>query len=421
MRSTKRLLSALLLVVLALSCIACGEGEFDYQTSDLGKYLSFGDKDYHDVTFSVEKEADVTDTLVLSTFNSYFSQSGEEYYQPIADATRAIKDGDRVYLYYCGILTSVLEEAVAAGRIPDTRCTGMTYDEIVALKLGFEGGTASALTGLTIGSDSFIDGFEDGLLGIVPAEHGNSAPLPLSLTFPQSYAESLAGKDVVFFCDLYYIGNSGALYTYDTLTVARVNEIFGRTGEEAFASLDDCLAVVREGLQEDYDSAMRQKKCSALWEALADMATFQSVPQSAVVAYAQRVRDSYMEDLQYLYEQQLYTYITYFQTADEPGLTQLAAYLGLSEDNFDAELQEAVEPAVRQQMVFWYLVRTYDLFMTDAEIAAKRAEYQEEYGEDVFDGYEEQELIEQFLYDKVSDDLITYLDAHGQITYTKAS
>lgn len=59
--------------------------------------------------------------------------------------------------------------------------------------VAFDGGTASGYN-LTIGSGSFIDGFEDGLIGKNVGE-----TVDLNLTFPENYqSEDLAGADVVF-------------------------------------------------------------------------------------------------------------------------------------------------------------------------------------------------------------------------------
>ena len=57
----------------------------------------------------------------------------------------------------------------------------------------FDGGTSLDYD-LEIGSGSFIPGFEEGLVGVMPGETVN-----LDLTFPESYQSAdLAGKDVVF-------------------------------------------------------------------------------------------------------------------------------------------------------------------------------------------------------------------------------
>lgn len=59
--------------------------------------------------------------------------------------------------------------------------------------VAFEGGTANGYD-LTIGSGQFIDGFEDGLIGVSVGE-----TVDLNLTFPENYdSQNLAGRDVVF-------------------------------------------------------------------------------------------------------------------------------------------------------------------------------------------------------------------------------
>lgn len=59
--------------------------------------------------------------------------------------------------------------------------------------VAFDGGTASGYD-LKLGSNTFIDGFEDGLIGAVKGQK-----LDLDLTFPEGYpSEDLAGQAVVF-------------------------------------------------------------------------------------------------------------------------------------------------------------------------------------------------------------------------------
>jgi len=59
----------------------------------------------------------------------------------------------------------------------------------------FEGGsTNGAGTNLEIGSNTYIDGFEEGIIG-----HKVGETFDLNLTFPENYGnEQLNGKDVVF-------------------------------------------------------------------------------------------------------------------------------------------------------------------------------------------------------------------------------
>ena len=91
-----------------------------------------------------------------------------ESYTELVAVERAAEEGDTVNINYVG-----LKDGVA-----------------------FEGGTDDSEAGydLELGSNSFIDGFEDGLIGAVAGEKRD-----LNLTFPENYGnEELNGQAVVF-------------------------------------------------------------------------------------------------------------------------------------------------------------------------------------------------------------------------------
>lgn len=91
-----------------------------------------------------------------------------EYYAELVEVDRAAVEGDTVNINYVG-----LKDGVA-----------------------FDGGTVDSEEGtdLELGSNSYIDGFEDGLIGAVAGEKRD-----LNLTFPENYTNAdLAGQAVVF-------------------------------------------------------------------------------------------------------------------------------------------------------------------------------------------------------------------------------
>ena len=91
-----------------------------------------------------------------------------ESYAELVEVDRAAEDGDIVNINYVGLLNG---EA-------------------------FEGGTDDSEEGydLELGSNSFIDGFEEGLIGAVAGEQRD-----LNLTFPENFGkEELNGQAVVF-------------------------------------------------------------------------------------------------------------------------------------------------------------------------------------------------------------------------------
>ncbi len=429
MKHTKPFSLFLAFLLVALSLCGCqepappNEESFSYAESDLSPYVTVAPYIWRTLSLTVVDEGAVTDAAVEETFASYFSSTSSPYYCPTQDTAATVREGDTLYLCYTGVLCSALEAAAADGKIPDAMASDLSYSEILALGLGFSGGTTSGMIPLTVGSANYIDGFEDGLLGLLPADYGEENPLSLSLSFPDNYSSAeLAGQAVVFFCRLFYIGDpSLGTLTAATATVEQVNAILGLTGEEAYADIPACLARIRKGLEEERESELYNKKTEALLVALREAATFHSLPEAALREYAEAVVDGYLADMWNMYESQPYLYYSYFGTLETPSEALLASYFGYAspEAHITALLVE-VAPHVKNELVYWSLVRAEGLTLTDADRQASREKYIALYGESVFDGVEESVIEDQFLRDKFIRQVLSYLDENARITYTTA-
>ena len=129
-------------------------------TYDAGDYVSLGD--YMNMEVTLDKDYQVTDDMVKNYVNNNVIANYPYYVE--SDKT-VVENGDVANIDYEGLLDG---EA-------------------------FDGGTAQDYD-LEIGSGSFIDGFEDGLIG---KKIGDT--VDLNLTFPKDYSSTdLAGKEVVF-------------------------------------------------------------------------------------------------------------------------------------------------------------------------------------------------------------------------------
>ena len=112
-------------------------------------------------------------------------------------------------------ITEYIDRELLVGRIMDRAVEegDVTDIDFVGKKDGvaFDGGTASGYK-LTIGSGGFIEGFEDGLIGVMPGE-----TVDLNLTFPDPYQKNpdLAGQEVVFTVTVNGIEGSAK---YETVT-----------------------------------------------------------------------------------------------------------------------------------------------------------------------------------------------------------
>ena len=408
-------LTALCLLLGALTCLfaACGDGEFDYRTEDMSQYVSFEGVDYRDVKLTIKET--ITDADVKADFNSFFTTSNTKYYRPIDDKTRPIENDDYVYMLYSGVTVAALEAAVQAGKIADVDCTGLSYSEILDLKLGFDGGTSPSLACLRIGSNTFIPGFESGLIGYVPAAHGEKDPVRLHLTFPTNYGNELAGKDVVFFCKLFYIGYpGGGVYTADTMKdVDLLNLILGLTGEDAYTSMEDCFAKIRTYLEENLKKNYQEQVTYDLFAELAKMATFRNVPATLVTKY---IDDWFANRFAYLQQANPELYAYYFDP-DNPSRDTLANIYGYGEDYMDVLTEEA-NNAVRQEMVFRYVVQLEACEVTDADYKEWDAKYKETYGENYANGVDKEDIYDRMLRDKLTTALVAIAEERGNITRT---
>lgn len=431
----KKLIVLLLLLSLAiLSFPACtppvemppaGEdpvivpGSFDYMSSDLSPFITLGEHVFPSLSISVQGIPEITDADVEKEFHSYFSQGS--YYAPKA-GDDTVDEGDLLFFSYHGVLLSKLNEAVSAGKIPDVDCTGMSYSDILALSLGFSGGTTNGITSITVGSANFIAGFEDGLVGKTVSAQGEQNPVRLHLTFPAAYGSAeLAGQEVIFFCRLCYIGDKNlGLLNKDTVTLPLLNDLLGLSGEDAYPSIDACLASIRDGLVRSRENNLYNQKATAIYTALAEAAVFPQLPDAALALSVRQFLDRQLAEFRYLYETSP-QYYQYLFGNEAPSDALVASYYGYSRDNYMTEMKEDCIPAVKAELVYYYLLRTYAVSLSEGEIAAARQKYIDLYGESIFEGLSDAEIHAQFLRDKVTEGLIDYLEENGRIAYTSAA
>lgn len=170
-RTVKILLSAILILSVLLLC-SCGSKKTEktliYGDTDLSEYVKLGDYKGIKVDTSTDEFKEQFNETVDSDLNTHdiFNKKLEGQ----------VKEGDTVNIDYEGKRDGV----------------------------AFEGGTAQGYD-LTIGSNTFISGFEDGLIGVNIGD-----TVDLNLTFPEDYGNAdLAGAAVVFTVKVNYVKESG--------------------------------------------------------------------------------------------------------------------------------------------------------------------------------------------------------------------
>ena len=136
----------------------------------------------------------------------------------------------------------------------------------------FEGGSAEDYP-LVLGSNSFIPGFEEQLVGVKAEEEKD-----VTVSFPEDYqAEHLAGKEAVFSCTIKEVKEPVAAEIND--------ELAGKFGAE---SLDALKEQIKERLEAEYVGASRAVTKRALLDQLDEIVSF-DLPPSLVEAEAKQI------------------------------------------------------------------------------------------------------------------------------------
>ncbi len=201
--------------------------------------------------------------------------------------------------------------------------------------VAFDGGTDQGYD-LELGSDSFIDGFEDGLIGV---EKGQA--VSLNLTFPEVYhSEELAGQDVVF-----------------DVTVNSVKESIPSTLSDSFVAqytqyttVDEYREGLRKELQEYVDQLGDTQMKNELYAQILDTSKV-TVAESAVQGYFDDLYDGYAREAEQ-YSMDMDTYVSYF---------------GVDLDTFKADMNRMAQEAVMNQAICSAIAEAEGITITDED------------------------------------------------------
>lgn len=267
---------------------------------EMSKYITMGDYKGIDVKLEVEE---VTDDQIQSTIDNTLTSNAVES----TDDQAEVKEGDIVNIDFVGKKDG---EAFDGG-------TGEDYD-------------------LTIGSGSFIEGFEEGLIG---AKKGDMKEL--ALTFPESYgSEDLAGQDVIFEVTVNYIK------TLPELTDEWVKE------NTEYDTVDAYKEGVRAELESSNESAAQSTATNTAWNQVLDAAEIKEFPQEDI--------DKAIAE----YESSLQSY------ADQQEMTtdEFLEAQGMTKEDFDKQAQEYAEYKVKQLLAAQAVMDAEELTLADDEI-----------------------------------------------------
>lgn len=173
--------------------------------------------------------------------------------------------------------------------------------------VAFDGGTAQD-SYLEIGSDSFIDGFEDGLIGKKVGEK-----VKLNLTFPENYQNTeLAGQDVVFNVTINKIVTK-EIVTHDTVTDDFVASNFVSQG---YNNVKELESGVKEQLENSKETSKKTDTQNALFEKLRESCKV-TLPEGLLDQRVKEYIDQFTTNMETSYGMKLEDYLSSINTTED--------------------------------------------------------------------------------------------------------
>ena len=244
----------------------------------------------------------------------------------------------------------VTGRAAQSGDVANIDYTG-TVDGVA-----FTGGSASGYD-LTLGSGSFIDGFEDQIIG-----HNVGDTFDVTVTFPDGYGDStdaegntitLSGKEAVF------------SVTLNSLSESVTPELTDEWVDTNFGTSDDLHTA--DALRSYFNDALYATNYeNAIVDYLMSNSTFKELP-SEITSYYIRMFLNYYNQYATAYGMDLNAF------AQTQGYTDADAMLAASDSYF--------EHLAKQDLIFQAVAETESLAPTQEELDDASSTYADTYGE----------------------------------------
>lgn len=361
-----------LLMIFALLCsalVACGDNDKNDSSADASKDDSANTSDSNSSTIpsdgsengevvQIPEMENLSDYIKLGAYKGLSVTNVE-----VTDEVLADKRFD-LLLTYC----NYAEDEVVDPKVVVEMADKANIDYVGKLEgVAFEGGTATDYD-LVIGSNSFIDGFESGLLGVAEGE-----TVDLELTFPGDYHNAeMAGVTVVFTVTV----NSIAKAFFPELSEAFLEEKFDVRTEKEFEAF----------IKDEAEIDAKKKMYSEAWKQVLDGSELIQIPQALL--------DSYINaDVEY-----------YKYYASSYGVT-LEELINMDETALRKTLSSNYTQQIKQELVLYAILdKEIGREISDELFNAKVEEYAESNDmtkEDFLEKYEKENINESIYWDSV--------------------
>lgn len=282
----KRLTAILMVSILMMTLLTgCGKNRLLYKNVNLEDYVDVEGYLGIEIDTASSEYKEYYDLILYSDVYNY------NLYKELTEGV--VEDGDIVNLDYEGKLDGV----------------------------AFEGGTATGAT-LEIGSGTFIDDFEEELIGVAVGETKD-----VTATFPSSYANNpdLAGKEAIFTCKINSINRA-----------MTEQEAYSEMG---FASVDEYITDIKDRAIEQY-----------ILEKVCDSAKIEDYPE---------------KDRELLGEAIFEYSVDFYKTNYQQDFESLLQYNGLTADEFKEDTSIEI---MNTNMVMYYILDAEELEIYESTV-----------------------------------------------------
>ncbi|MDO4312411.1 MAG: trigger factor [Eubacteriales bacterium] len=246
-------------------------------------------------------------------------EEAEKNARTITVEDRAVQDGDEVILDFEGFVEG---EAFEGGK-------GENYP-------------------LTIGSGSFIPGFEEQLVGAEPEKE-----VEVKVTFPEDYhAENLKGKDAVFKCTVHEI---------KTKEIPEIDDEFASEVSE-FDTLDEYKADVKAKIKEQKENEGRRKKEDQAVEKAVANASME-IPEAMVDEQVRQMMNEFAQNMQY----------------QGIGLEQYCQITGMTVEKMEEEMRPQAVQRIETRLVLEAVAKAENIEVSDEKLDEEIAKMAEAY------------------------------------------
>jgi len=233
----------------------------------------------------------------------------------------------------------------------------------------FDGGQADNYS-LELGSNSFIPGFEEQLVGAKAEDK-----VDVKVTFPEDYqATDLAGKEALF---------EVAVHEVKSKEVPALDDEFAKDVDEEVETLAELTEKVKTRLADQKAASAKEAKEDAAVAAVVDNAKVvgDEIPASMIDEDVHRQMNQMFASMQ----QQGISPELYYQIT------------GTSEDDLHKQYEEGAERRVKTNLVLEAIVKAEDIKASDEEIAAEVKSLAESYN-----------MAEDAVRNALSDDMLSH-------------